>query len=429
LKNKTITIFEDYPSDLLNYEEHLENLKPLKNIIGSNNYSLQADGTIQIKHYVGFYQRGNTRLQILPKIYSKSNDGLTNLREIESSLDFIYRMLYYSGYLQHKDLPPQEQSTTGTDLLEIFIQIFIEEFIHIFKHTIFRNYQQFENNQSFIKGKIMFSETVRRNPILHHLHIVRFDEYTINNPLNQIFKATIFQLLQYTKSSTNKKCLVMGLNYLQEVDLIYLHKNLFARIKFDRLNAEFEPLFKLANLFFHNQQPGLSEGKDITFSFLVPLNLLFETYVAKILDKYNELEAKFNYHSPQYFLGTEGSKKVFQLEPDFTIMYKEKCLCILDTKYKYPYNASGEISIATSDLYQMTTYAYRYDCRNVILIYPLFIGQRNKDVVISEYILHGGMGDIALKVMQIDIVEKDINILANKIISIINPMNKQQINS
>lgn len=408
MKSEVITIFEDYPKEIPGYEKHLQNLYALRDIIGTNCFSLQSDGTFQVMHYVGFFQRGNTRLQILPKLYAKTDLLSYTDGEIKCSLDFIYRLLYWSGYVNHKKLSPQLQSSSESDLLEIFIGLFINEFDDLFRRKIFRTYEQQEENQQFIKGKILFSETVRRNPILKHLHFVRFDEYTINNPLNQIFKSLILQLLSKTNSSNNKKKLVTGLTYLQDVDLINLNPNAFRKIKFDRLNTEFEPLFNLAKLFFHNLQPGLSEGKEKTFSFLLPIHLLFENFVAKILQSFSDAELKFNYHKPQLPLALHHGAEVFWLEPDFTITCRDDVISILDTKYKFPFDKEGNVSISKGDLYQLSAYALRYSCKNLFLIYPKFLGSYNEQSLLAEYQIQSAFGIITLRVIQIDIMENDL---------------------
>jgi 5-methylcytosine-specific restriction enzyme subunit McrC len=415
VKSEIITIFEDYPNQLPDYEKHLQNLYVLRDIIGRKDFSLQADGTLQVMHYVGFFQRGNTRIQILPKIYAKTDLASYTKTEINSSLDFIYRLIYWSGYLNHKQLSPQLQSSSESDLLEIFIGIFINEFNDLFRRKIYRTYEQQEENQQFIKGKILFSETVRRNPILKHLHFVRFDEYTINNPLNQIFKSLIFHLLNKTNSSNNKKKLVTGLTYLQDVDFINLYPNAFKKIKFDRLNTEFEPLFNLAKLFFHNQQPGLSEGKEKTFSFLLPIHLLFENFVAKILQNFSNTEFKFNYHKPRLPLALHQGVEVFWLEPDFTITYDDNVITILDTKYKFPFDKDGNVDINTSDLYQLSTYALRYNCKSLFLIYPKFLGSCNEQNLLAEYKIQSSFNIITLRVLQIDIMEDDLTKISEAI--------------
>ena len=396
MSTRIITIYEDYHNKGTDYTEHLGALYKLRDIIGAHNFSLQLDGTLQIMHYVGFFQYGNTRIQILPKVYAKSAHGNMDAAEANTSIGFVYRLLYISGYLKVKKLLPQLQNASGGDLLEIFIEIFISEFIEAFRRNVHRNYIQIEENQQFIKGKIIVNETVRRNPILKHLHYTRFDEYSINNPLNQVFKALIFSLLSKTKSTANKKKLVIGLTYLQDVELVFLGARHFQKVKFNRLNTAFEPLFNLAKLFFYNQQPGLSKGDAETFSFLVPMHELFEHYLATIFDLLSDTSLTFKYHSPSYHLGKEGTRNVFLLEPDFTIFSGAQCICILDAKYKYPFNKKGHTKISTSDLYQLSTYALRYNCNTLVLIYPKYIGNPKEDSIIAEYELQAGIGPIKL---------------------------------
>ena len=421
MNTKVVTIYEDYPNKLSDYREHLGALNKLRNTIGARYFSLQVDGTLQIMHYVGFFQFGNTRIQILPKVYAKSSPDSLDCLEVNESIGFVYRLLHASGYLNVKKLLPQLQNASGGDLLEIFIEIFISEFIKEFRRKIHRNYVQIEENQQFIKGKIIVSETVRRNPILKHLHYTRFDEYSINNPLNQVFKSLILLLLSKTKSVSNKKKLVIGLTYLQDVELVSLGEGHFRKVKFNRLNNSFEPLFNLAKLFFYNQQPGLSEGEAETFSFLVPMHKLFESYIATILGRFNETDLTFNYHSPKYYLGKEGSKEVFLLEPDFTVFSGTQCVCILDAKYKYPFNDKGDTKVNTSDLYQLSTYSLRYYCKMLVLVYPKYVGSPKDDSIISEYKIQSESGLVKLLIVQIDIIEKDMESISSNLYHVLTP--------
>lgn len=421
MDTQVITIYEDYPNQLSRYSEHLSALNKLKSIVGERFFSLQADGTLQVMHYIGFFQFGNTRIQILPKVYAKTSSRSLSSIERSDSLKFVYQLLYASGYLSIKKLGPQLQSASGGDLLEIFIDIFITEFIKEFRKTIYRDYVQREENQQFVKGKIIVSETIRRNPVLKHLHYTRFDEYSINNPLNQVFKALIWLLLPKTKSANNKKRLVVGLTYLQDVDLVSIGEPLFKSVKFSRLNNSFEALFNLAKLFFYNQQPGLKGGNSDTFSFLVPMHSLFESYIEKILAGFNQSDLTFRHHEPIYYLGKEKGKPVFLLEPDFTVFSGQDCKGILDAKYKYPFNSSGGVKINSSDIYQLSAYSLRYNCRLLVLIYPKFLESPKEGGVLAEYDLQSSIGSTKLIVAQVDIIEKDIESASLALYQILTP--------
>jgi 5-methylcytosine-specific restriction enzyme subunit McrC len=73
-QSDVITLFEDSTTLLRDYHDHLRNLNVLRDIVEPRNFSLQADGNIRVMHYVGFFQRGKTRVQILPKVFQDVAD-------------------------------------------------------------------------------------------------------------------------------------------------------------------------------------------------------------------------------------------------------------------------------------------------------------------------------------------------------------------
>lgn len=419
MQHETISIFEDYYNPFPNYKEHLTGLKVLADIVGKKNFTLQYDGTIQIKHYVGFFQHGHTRIQILPKIYIHQHKNSATAQEKKESLQFIYRLLLWSDFWKVKHLSPQLQGLENEDLLEIFIRIFSQQFLEVFRQHIQSEYIQREGNQQFIKGKILFSETIRRNPVLRHRHYVRYDEYSVDNLLNQIFKALILLLLKRTNNARNKQLLASGLAYLQDVRLIPLHAASFKAVKFNRLNQTFEPLFRLAELFFQNQQPSLQGGAAQTFCFLVPLNRLFEQFVGKLLEGLSRPDLVFRYHQPKKHLAKKGDKDVFLLEPDFTAYSGDKCVCILDAKYKNPLNDKGKVKVGTADLYQLCTYALRYGCRELVLIYPRFVDWADGESVLAEYDILAVGGGIRLRVLVVDVLKEQLETIISTLKKII----------
>jgi len=407
LKHPTITIFEDYYNSFPDHNEHLTGLKVLEEIVGKKNFSLQYDGTIQVKHFVGFFQHGHTRIQILPKIYAPTHQDSQTSKEEKESLKFIYRLLLWSDFWKIKKLSPQLQGLENEDLLEIFIRIFIIQFKEIFRKRVLSEYIQIEENLHFIKGKIQFPETIRRNPVLRHRHFIRYDDYSVDNPLNRVFKGILFLLLKKTRNARNKQLLASGLSFLQDVRLITLTSYSFKTIKFNRLNQHLEPLFRLATLFFQNQQPSLTEGKENTFCFLVPLYRLFEEFIGKLLVELNQTDLTFQYHQPKKYLAKKGDQEVFELKPDFTAYAGGKCVCILDAKYKNPRRHNSEVKIATSDLYQLCTYSMRYNCNQLVLIYPRFKSAFNYPAV-TDFEIQGWEEGVNLRVVEVDILEEEL---------------------
>lgn len=415
MKDELITIYEDYPSVISNMALHKTNLYYLREHIGSQNLTLEVDGTLTVRRFIGFFARGCTRLQILPKIHSPryANDPVGS--EPIVSLDYIFRLLHWSEYMTNKPLQPQFQDEQNTDFLEIFIDIFITEYLRLIPRHIHHTYETFDTSLPYVKGKIDVQDTLRKHLLTPHKHSLHFDEYTVDNSLNQIFKSLMRLLLRRARNQNNKRRLVRGLSYLDEVTSPRLSNSLFQNVNFDRLNSSFEPLFNLARLFFLRRQPGISYGETETFCFLVQLNLLFETFVGKVLKALSGPNNSFGYHKPRKHLARLHDQGKFLLEPDFTFTNQEKTHCILDTKHKCPFDTSGKVEISNGDLYQLVTYATAYQCNRLFLIYPKFIWSPCSDTLLEEYTIDSAQGTIHLTLIQIDLLQKTFESMVESI--------------
>ena len=71
MSSSVVTLFEDRKTKVNLSHTQINDILFFKSILGSQCLSLDYDGSLQIMHYVGFISRGNTRVQILPKIYEK----------------------------------------------------------------------------------------------------------------------------------------------------------------------------------------------------------------------------------------------------------------------------------------------------------------------------------------------------------------------
>lgn len=405
-RERFISIYEDTQYKLnFSQEETLELLK-LKNIIGNNNLTLQVDGSFMVKHYVGFLCSEKIKLQVLPKILN-INESIyeRNEKNENKALELLFHMLSYSEYLNVKEIPKaNEISRYDNDLLEIFIAIFVKKFKEMFSHSIYRQYETKEENSSFIKGKIVFNENIRKNSYRNHLHYIRYEEFTEDTLLNRIFKSIILKLIYETKNSINKKDLKLSLLYLEDVCVTTLSKETFDKIRFNRLNESYKPLYNMAKMFYFNSSPGLYKGDENTFTFLVKVNELFEQYVYKKLK--NKIEAvsskKVYHHKPQKYLTKSGKMQTFLLIPDITVMEDDEVKIILDAKYKRLV-VEQEICVSQGDIYQMLAYAVRYNCNSIYLIYPRFLDFKDEIKHIETYTIENGEKSIEIKVFLFDL--------------------------
>jgi 5-methylcytosine-specific restriction enzyme subunit McrC len=389
----------------------------LRELLGNQNVILQADDTISIRNYVGFIARGKTRLQILPKIFADQSTPDSEIEKTES-VNLLLRLLSYSGFISNKEIPdPQSIEACNNDLFEIFVNIFISQFLRLFRRDVHRCYESCEENQQFIKGKILFHRSILHNSLQKHKHYVHYDEFTSNTLLNRIFKTVIILLLSQTIISENKKNLRLALCYLEEVETIGLYKGIFSMIRFNRLNDAYRPLFTMARLFYHNRQPGFSDGDEYTFTFLVPLNKLFEYFVYKLILNFAwDKEVTVNHESPQKNLANCDGSGYFPLKPDITVYHGVNALYILDAKFKNPLGTSGGMDLTATDVYQIVTYSVCYKCDDVFLVYPYFRGNSRRETELAQYQIPTLSGNIKLKILQVDILESDIVLLQSQLV-------------
>ncbi|HHV26899.1 MAG TPA: hypothetical protein GXX63_06860 [Tissierellia bacterium] len=396
---RVIKVFEDRQNKLILSEQEEKDILSMKSIIGENNLNLQADGKLLIRHYVGFIQVNKTRLLIYPKISNRARDKKT----LEKSFEILIKLLSYSDFNSVKRIPsPQHMEKYQGDLLEVFIGFFIDELLFLFKRDVNRNYNQSLENQSFIKGKIDFAETIKKNSYRKHLHYVRFDHFTEDILLNQIFKSVIQNLILRTRIKENRIKLKQALLWLEDVETIHLDNEIWSKVKFTRLNYLYKPVFNLAKLFYYNSSPNLNKGDELTFSFLVPLNKLFEKYLYEILNR-SVKDYNIEHEGPVSYLARLNDEKFAKLKPDITIIQDENVKYIIDAKYKEVLKIDNKLQISQSDIYQMLAYSVNYKCNNIALVYPKFLEDKNEDVLVSEIIIDNYGKQVKIKILKINL--------------------------
>lgn len=401
MTNENKTLYEGRKTKLPLDKKQLLGISGLKDIINERNVTVEVDGSIQIMNYVGFYATRDIRLQILPKIMADS----VQVDEEEQrllALQMMFRLLAYSGYMNVKSIPePQQMKSFEYDLLEIFIMLFTQQLEALLKKQVYKNYERCQENQQIIKGKILFHETQSTNAYRKHLHVVEYEEFTQDNLLNQILKETVNRLHSITKAKKNQKALEICLLYLGDVERIGLTGEIFSRIRFNRLNQDYKPVFQMAWMFFHHLQPGNWHGEELAYSFLVPLNELFEYYLYQWIEKNKnslfQQEVQIRYQSPQKRLAKSNSGEAFLLKPDITVLSdKGNVMYIIDAKYKDIQN------ISQADIYQMLAYATRFACSSIFLVYPRFHGAKP---VYQQYIIDAFGTKITITAQDMDLLE------------------------
>lgn len=406
IKNDIVILYEDIKTHIILTENQKRGLIELKKVIGEQNVIIQLDDTVLIKKYVGFYVNKNIRLQILPKIY-QDEISIDNEIKIEKSVFLFFKLLMETGYDKLLGIKfPEFLGQNKIDIFELFIELFIAKLKAQIERSFHKNYENFEENLNLIKGKILHGKSILKNSFLNHKHVCEFTEFTENNLLNKIFKSTLFNLLQVTKSKANQREIKQLLSIFENVNKILLSKEIFKKVLFTRLNDDYKPIFNLAKLFYNNHIPGFKEGDEFTFSFLIPLNSLFEYFSYRLISKiYYNQNFKVLYQKPQKKLLKRNEEKFIQQRPDITVKKENKLIRIFDAKYQNLF-INGNFNPSPSIIYQLLSYSINYKCDFICIIFPKYLNGKVITDQESSFTINNYDRIIKLQFIQIDITEK-----------------------
>jgi len=415
---KIIKVFEDRQQKVKLSPQNMDDLLAMRTIIGENNIIIQADGKLLIRHYVGYVQLNKTRLLVYPKIAI----GLNSREEYDKSFEVMIKMLVYSDFLSIKKAPEKQQvSKYQNDILELYIALFVDELTRQFQRDVNKGYNNQLENQSFIKGKVDFNETIKKNSFKKHLHYVRYDEFNENTLMNQIFKAIIQTLIQRTRVKQNKIKLKQLFLWLEDVPSRGISEDMWNRVILTRQNKNYEAAFNMARLFYYNSSPTIREGETAALSFLVPVNQLFEKYLFKILDRNNESDYDIKYQGPIKYLANVNGKSFLQLKPDIIFMKNDKTLKIIDAKYKIVGDIDEKLYLQQSDVYQMLAYSVRYQCNDISLIYPKILSEE-KCGLVTSFTIQNYDQIVTIQLIKIDL-EEEPEVTAENIIQVMQKNN------
>ena len=378
-----LSLFEYELSSGFNWtDREQEAITKLEKILGDRLFDLtiyNGDRELKARQYVGVFRLGDRTVEVLPKMY-RSSDVATQKQEAVRNL--LY-MLEYTHQLSVKQYSLASLCQQDLDWFEILTRLFAMNLLEEWQRGAFRNYQAVSDTLPVLKGKWNLTEQLRR-PERKHLFAVTFDEFTADNQLNRVLRYVVERLYQLTRNFHNRQMLHELQQWMEEVTLLpKVNVEDLRLIPITRLNQRFEPLLNLARLFLENESLQLSSGNFQTFAFALDMNKLFEEFVISFIDRHRQeilpIELQDcellpqSHHEPKYLATTEG-KRVFHLKPDLVIRQNRSFPLIMDTKYKRLKEGDRKLGVSQADFYQMYAYAQRYNCPNVLLIYPQVVG-------------------------------------------------------
>ncbi|MBV4438634.1 McrC family protein [Clostridium tyrobutyricum] len=336
----------------------------VKNKLDEDNIIWQRRGVTFI-NYVGYIKLPTFSIEILPKIDINKND-------LEQSRRMLLNMLQKSGLIKVDYSELSLLHNYKQNLGEILAFLFAKKLQNELIKGPYLQYITMEENINLLKGKLILTEHIKNIATNKDKVYCAFEEFCIDNNLNQILKHCVVNLIKSIRNPETIKLLkhcIVQFAYVSDRE-IYPYE--LEKFSFNRLNNRYASVFILAKMLLSGYSSTGSTGNDKSYSILFKMEEIFERYIGNLIARNIKDSVVYTQHSKYKLMIKEGKDTgIFQLKPDIVIEYEGKQTLILDTKWKRIISRSSRYGIKRNDIYQMYVYLTRYqDVKNVILLYP-----------------------------------------------------------
>lgn len=330
---------------------------------------------IKFLNYVGVLKTENLAIELLPKFTRpiRRSFGEIDLEYRRLIMNNLLVMLSHTNRLTIKRTDIASLEVENIDFLEIFINIFCKKLMEHLRLKQYKDYVKEYDEMNYVRERI----DVRKycsNPAKYHKIPCYYHNRSMDNLLNRTLKYTTFLMSKIVRRKENYRLIKNIQDILEPVSLTPVSVSEINTISFSRLNYELKPFIDVCKVLINGSSLALQASEVEFFSLLIPMERLFEEFIANFL-----IENKEELFGPQVNIRAQESigylleetkdrnRGIFNLNPDLTIK-SDSNNYILDTKYKLLEREERNAGVSSQDAYQMHGYAKWAD--SIILLYP-----------------------------------------------------------
>ncbi|KAA2240368.1 restriction endonuclease [Chitinophaga agrisoli] len=367
IKNQCIQVFEHQQ---LNINEqgftrsHWEKLGWYNHKYGGRFFTLTPKG-VKFSHYVGVIQVGNISIEILPKV---GREGDETNKEIWQRV--LIDMLQECNWMRVHSNENAALKLKSNSILEAYLEIFIQECEVLLREGLVKKYRTIQGNSSSLKGKLLFSQQIRKNSIHQERSFTQYQVFDLENIFNQILLKAIRiipGISQHPLLNDRVYNLLLSFPDLQDVRVTH---DTFSKLLFGRKTARYKQAVEIAIMLLLNMRPDISNGHHHVLAILFDMNELWEEYIYRQLRKQQTKDFWVAGQESRHFWLSDDDVFVKRIRPDIVITNNSnnKAL-ILDTKWKVLFHNIP----ADGDLKQMYVYNDYWKSNSAFLVYPTLL--------------------------------------------------------
>ena len=328
-----------------------------------------SNGKLKAQNYVGIIEtHKGTVLEILPKVdFAEDTE--------ETKKVFFDMLRDWRGF---KSLAQFNQSHINAvrhfNMLEVFVHLFLNNLVLLTQRGLARHYQSEEDNQPYLRGRILFPHHIRENVANRARFYVGYDEFSANRPANRLIHSTIHKLMGSVRQPRNQQLLhQLRISFSDIPQSVHLESDWVQhRDRVDRSMQHYDEVMQWVGLFLFDQGLTTFAGEYVNQTLLFPMWEVFEDFVTASFRRHQQRFSVREQRPRKYLVTDEQGNNAFAMKPDISLIKQGDVQFILDTKWKR-INGEGSDSkhgISQADMYQLFAYGKKYDCKQVALVYP-----------------------------------------------------------
>lgn len=338
------------------------------------------DYKIRANNYAGFIQYGEEIIEIYPKVFREQFRVNTPLQDDKKMM--LRHIFYWFSYCRRLKFPFKKASLEPgpiDNFPDLIISLMADQFLETISKQPLAMYQELEDALATPRGSINFKRYIANSLSHGNFQQIECDHvpFLYDNNVNRMIKYCTRLLMTQTVNEDNMRLLQEVLFILDEVEDTTFTAYAVDKISLNTFFEDYSTILDICRLILNQQLYSSNTYNLSQWCLLFPMEYIFEDFIAGFIQKHFSKEWSVeSQESKEYLTKNALDEEVFLMRHDiFMTENGNKRRLIIDTKYKLRDKAlkkddHKKKGIDQVDLYQMTSYAFRRGCAEVILIYP-----------------------------------------------------------
>jgi 5-methylcytosine-specific restriction enzyme subunit McrC len=169
--------------------------------------------------------------------------------------------------------------------LDVFILCFLQEVAMLIRHGIASDYLGVEENEPFLRGRLLIQRHIRHNCVQRQRFYVQHDHFLPNRPENRLLKSTLLLVLSMSAHVEIQRSCKQHLYAFDAVPPSVNYEEDQNACRPDRNLRQYKEALKWCRMLLGGTGLAPIAGSKRCLSLLFPMEILFERYVAVKLKK------------------------------------------------------------------------------------------------------------------------------------------------